>query len=473
MAAGEPLLDAEAGDEGDEQKASTCVFAVVAGIICSPILFGFALAFTSPTMATLTGHAGPELSVMTTAQGSTFASVVNVGCMIGSLVGSPLADRFGRKSTLLYGAIPYALTWYGIAASSDWRVLSVFRFIGGIFVGIGSVVAPVYIGEVATKDLRGTLGAVNQLGITLGIFLVNLTGTFVFAVPGQNVVYCQWRHMSLLAMGVALCLLSLVCMPESPPWLAKKGKKDESVAALLRLRKGNIRAELRTDAFAATPSGESQSMLASAAFFLRKYPKQFTIGIGLQVFQQISGVNAVVAYAGTICAQAGMENANASALTVMGAQIVFTGISCVLMDRAGRRSLLLFGAGCMSAGCLILAYYFNAVNNGQDASSTLALGGLTLFIFGFSLGLGPIPWLIISDMLPTEARTTAMAVGATSNWLCSFAVVRLFPVLEDVLSQQGTFLLFALNCAACFLFTFVRIPETRKKTIEEVVAMLK
>lgn len=275
--------------------------------------------------------------------------------------------------------------------------------------------------------------------------------------------------MCFLAGAIALLLCAVAILPESPKWLASQGKPDECRTALARLRSGD--SSMEADAMIEEMQRTTSAGPGSARANVFSYKKSLIIGVGLCVFQQVSGVNAVMMYTSNICESAGMPNANQAAMIVMGLQVILTGISCLLMERAGRRMLLLFGSFSMSLASLVLAYSFLALDHKDtmSAPSWLAISGLVLFIVGFSLALGPIPWLILAELFPTEVRSNACSIACGANWSFSFLVTMSFLPLEKAITKEGTFLLFGIISALCFLFVLVLVPETKGKTVDEVL----
>jgi len=255
--------------------------------------------------------------------------------------------------------------------------------------------------------------------------------------------------------------------------LAANGQKEEAKNALGKLRNGDCSVELNAilaETSQQTASGSGAGSGAAAAPSLGDYRPSMIIAIGLCMFQQLGGVNAVMFYSGKICSQAGIQNANGAAMILMGAQVILTGMSCFLMERAGRRPLLMFGSLSMMTGHLSLAYYFFAADNtGMWGPSWLAMGGLGIFVVGFSFALGPIPWLIMAEVFPTDVRSRASSIACAVNWGCSFVVCVGFNTLEETITKEGAFFMFAVVCAGCFVFVVSLVPETKGKSVDEVL----
>jgi SP family facilitated glucose transporter-like MFS transporter 8 len=458
--------------------ASLLVFAAV-GVAClSALLFGFSIAFTSPAQATMQGseEAPSGLNVFTVGLMQWYASLINVGCVVGAFAGSAVSDRFGRKIGLACAALPQLFGWSCQYFVSQPTTLIALRMLIGLGVGMGSAVTPVYIGEVAPTSLRGSLGACNQLMVTIGIFLANFLGSTEFELEDDVQTYHDWR--GLAAVGGALSAALFVGMltpltPETPCWMAKQGNNEGTLRSLERLRRqGTVAAEAHEVVRQATSSSLQTSESGNAASGFSQYRKSYIIALGLLAAQQFSGVNAIMMYTAQICAQAGMDDPTMAAMISMLGQVFLTFVSVLLMERAGRRGLLLFGTICMGTGHCMMAYYFIASPLDWWAPSWLALSAIGMFLLGFSLGLGPIPWLIMAEIIPTEARGTLSALGTALCWASSFVVTLVFNTLEETLTKQGTFLLFAGICFASFFFVLALVPETKGKTVEQVMEIL-
>lgn len=456
-------------------RASGALFVSVGMACVSPFLFGCSMAFTSPTQSTMEGDAGPDgrpppayLVLTDETLEPIFASIINVGAVVGAFTGSVLCERLGRSRALAFTVIPHFVGWVGMALSTTAVMLLIFRTLIGWAVGIGSSVTPIFIGEVATVSLRGALGAANQLSIVIGLFVVNGLGKVFVVVDGAN-EWVEWRLISYFVASASLVLLGLLLMPESPRWLAQKGRTRECEAALRRLRRGEVEEEA-AEIIRQTSSSSTDTQAQMPP--LRHYTKSLVIAIGLAVLQQISGVNAVMMYAAKICVSAGVEDATRAAMGVMLLQVFLAGLSCVLMERVGRRGLLLFSCTCMAFAHFLLAYFFAKREQSAYAPTWLALAALGIYILGFSLGMGPIPWLILPEVFPTEVRGVAASLATAANWTGAFFVTLLFLPIKGILTVQGVFLLFAIICCFALLFVMVIVPETRGKTVEEVMMLL-
>jgi len=302
----------------------------------------------------------------------------------------------------------------------------------------------------------------------------------------------DWRTIAYIGAGLSAALLVAVVLilPETPAFLVAQGKEEEARRILTKVRDTPAEverdmAQLSSSALATSdPVDESVSQLTGfvadepekvkkqgglRGLFVKGVRWPFAIGCLLMVAQQFSGINAVIFYSGNILALSGMDDPNMGGLIIMAVQVAMTGVSVLLMDRAGRRSLLLTSLSGMSVAATLLAIFY--LNNKEP--SWLALVALILYIIFFSLGLGPIPWLIMGEIFPSHVRATASSVATLLNWSLSFIVTLFFETIAEALSQAGVFFLFAGICVGAFAFVLTCVPETRGKSFEEIEAIFK
>ncbi|GAQ91216.1 sugar transporter [Klebsormidium nitens] len=453
-----PLL--EAGQGGERSSAAPShSFTIVAVLIAAlgPLYFGYSLGYTSPALPAIESQLE-----LTTGQASFFGALVNIGAMMGSLSSGAVADAIGRKGVLAVAACPGVLGWLIIALAQDPLALYSGRLLCGFATGTFSFAVPIYIAEVSPSHLRGGLGAVNQLGITIGIVLVYALGMLI-----------HWRTLAfigVLPMGVLL--LGLTVLPESPRWLAKNEYQARLVAALRQLRGAecDTRTEMQEIQEAARQSS-AQPRATLRDLFKRDLTWPLVAGVGLMVLQQFSGVNAVMFYSGTIFRAAGVHSADAAAFTCGLLQVFMTGLAVWLMDKAGRRLLLMVSAGGMAVSSAALAYSF-WLPPGSLAASYLAIASLLVYIAAFSLGMGAVPWIIMSEIFPVHVRGLAGSCATLVNWTASFTVTQTFQYLL-LWSAPGAFLLYAVECVVTVFFVSYFVPETRGRTLEEIEASFK
>eukprot|EP01018_Ginkgo_biloba_P032859 Gb_40254 [translate_table: standard] len=351
----------------------------------------------------------------------------------------------------------------GLTVSQDSSFLYLGRLFTGFGVGVISFTVPVYISEIAPKHLRGGLGAVNQLSVTIGIMLAYLFGLFL-----------SWRPLAVAGViPCALLVLGLFFIPESPRWLAKIGNEDFE-ASLQALRGFNVDISLETvEIKSVVEANDQQSSIKLSELCERRYALPLTIGIGLLLLQQLSGINGIMFYSSSIFKSAGISSGDAASLGLGAIQVVMTAVAVWLMDRAGRRLLLMISSGGMAV-CLFLvglSFYLKTHLAGaahfETFLSVLALTSLLIYIVSFSLGIGAIPWIIMSEILPVNVKGLAGSVATLANWSTSWAVTMTINLLLEW-SSAGTFMLYALLCALTLVFVALCVPETKGRTLEEI-----
>lgn len=533
------------------QNHSRALIAVCLACI-APLLFGYSLGFTSPSLLFMeisaTGAIFPATVTATggvvSAEGARFGALVNVGAMVGALAGGPLSDRLGRRPAIGTCAVLWMMAWMLLSMATTPMAAHVPRALTGVAVGIASATVPVYIAEVAPVAIRGALGALNQLGVVLGILLVYALGYF-FQVDTQSSVACTagladplaaatldescariavsgWRcenahcygamtaHVPLAyaASATSLVLLAAVIalLPETPGFLLQRGYSREAAKVQAWLG-GEASCEPQdvmghaegdgvalTSPVAVTPPEEDGSANGGdsspaprarsagaaglrgstgwgacwGALLATGVRAPLGLACGLMLVQQLSGINAVIFYSSDILLRGGVADANLGGVFIMSIQVVMTGCAVLLVDRAGRRPLLLGSIAGMFVSCVALAYFFAHV---QTAPTWLALASLVGYVCSFSAGLGALPWLIMGEIFPARVRATASSVATMLNWTCSFVITLVFSSAAAAIGPAKVFLIFALVCACGFAFVFVLLPETRGVPLEQIEAL--
>lgn len=386
------------------------------------------------------------------------------GCIFGAMFAGYVSDRLGRKKVLIITAILFAVSSVGSAIPNDLATFIAARFIGGLGIGAASMLSPLYIAEIAPSDKRGRLVTLYQLAIVLGINLIYFVNMQIAGLNDETWnIDVGWRYM--IGSGVIPAILFFVLLffvPESPRWLVKRGKFAEALDTLSRVngseKAGYILEEIKT-----TLQQESGTFKELFAPGLRT---AMVIGVMLGLFSQITGINAIIYYAPEILKRTGIGAGSAFLQTfIIGiVNTMFTFVALWLVDRAGRRKLLLGGTLGMII-CLFgtgICFYFGL------------LGGpwLLLFILGyiacFASSLGPIPWIIMSEIFPTKTRGIAMSVVTLILWIGVVLVTQLTPVMLENLGGAFTFWLFMVNAIILLIFSWLKIPETKNRTLEEI-----
>jgi len=389
-------------------------------------------------------------------------SGVLVGAAVGALAGGRLADIFGRRALLIVTAIIFAAGALLCAAATSADMLVVGRIIVGIGIGLSSGTVPVYISEVSPPDARGWTVSIFQLAITLGILLAYLVDYSFARMQG-------WRWMfGLAVVPAAVFAIGMLFLPESPRWLVKRGRVADARAILARSRRNAaVDAEL----------GEIEQALAHAHehgnwhdLLSAELRPAFIVGIGLAILQQITGINTVIYYAPRIIQSAGISSASGSLLATAGigtVNVLMTIVSMWLIDRVGRRPLLLTGVAGMTVTLGLLGWVFHSASIG-GALSWLAVISIMVYVACFAISLGPIFWLLIAEIYPLRVRSSAEGLAATFNWTSNLVVSLTFLTLLNAIGPARTFWLYGLFAIVAWLFSYRLVPETKGRTLEEI-----
>lgn len=391
-------------------------------------------------------------------------SIALAGCLIGALTAGMLADRLGRKSLLLVSAFIFATTAYGTGAFDTFTPFLVIRFLGGIAIGIASGLSPMYIAEVAPASVRGKLVSLNQLTIVVGILGAQIVNWLLVSDDTAWNIERAWRWMFWAAAFPACAFLLLALfIPESPRWLAMKGRTEKASATLTQIggkeyAAGEMRAFEQAEA-------EKQSQGGLKLLFSKPYRLVLTIGIIIAVFQQWCGTNVIFNYAQEIFQSAGYDVDNTFInIVVTGiANLIFTFVAIYTVDRLGRRALMLIGAGGLAGiyAILGLCYY-------MEMSGVLMVALVVFAIACYAMSLGPVTWVLLSEIFPNRVRAVAVATGTFALWVASCTLTYTFPFLNAGLGTSGTFWIYACICLAGFLFFLKKLPETKGKSLEEL-----
>ncbi|MBX9743770.1 MAG: sugar porter family MFS transporter [Chlamydiales bacterium] len=430
-------------------------YSLVVAVIASlgGFLFGYNTSVIAGAMLFLVNDLG-----LTTLQEELVVSTLLIGALFGALGGGFLNDALGRKKTLFGTAFLFFIGTLCLTMSRDFDELLVGRFLSGFGIGIASVTVPLYIAEIAPSEHRGFYVSLNQLMITIGV----LTAYIVCYLYAESQ---EWREMFGFAfIPLAVQFVGLFFIPETPSWLITHKQSAKAEKILHQLRVANtkeylVEIEKKEDA----PQDQRWS-----ALFQPRIRKAFLIGIGMSVFQQITGINAVIYYAPRIFQMAGYREAEMATFVTMllgAVNMAMTVVALWLIDRIGRRPLLIIGLSGMSVSLLVLGYAFSG-RIGE--AGILAVIALMTYISFFAISLGPIAWLIISEIYPLGVRGRAMGAATFANWGCNYLVSLTFLSLVTSLGAGLTFWFYMLIAFIGLWFIYKMLPETKGKTFEQI-----
>lgn len=394
---------------------------------------------------------------LTSVQTEIAVSIVLAGALMGTAFGGYLGDRFGRRPTLLMTAITYGVFALTTGLANGPWLFVVSRLFVGVAVGISSMLAPLYIAELAPEGIRGALVTLNQIAISTGVVAAYYVD-YLLAGSGN----WRWMFMSAIVPSVIL-LVGLLYLPETPRWLAAHGDFETALTVLNRIE-GTEKSTRDLEELRQVTKTDN---LRFRDLLVRRFRKPLIAGIGLAIFQQVTGVNTIVYYAPTIFQMVGFGSAGISILAtfLIGlVGLIFAIISMFLVDRLGRRLLLLVSIGGMGVTLVHLAMILGAAH----PIKWLVLADVLVYLAFFCIGLGPVFWLLISEIYPTTVRAQAMSLATMANWGSNFVVAVTFLTVVEHLGMRGCFLLFAALCAVAFIFAFRIVPETRGRTLEEI-----
>uniref|UniRef100_A0A8D8N7G9 Facilitated trehalose transporter Tret1 n=1 Tax=Culex pipiens TaxID=7175 RepID=A0A8D8N7G9_CULPI len=459
--------------EGQASNTKLMQFVAGVGVSFAAISAGTALGWTSPVLSQLTpviengttSSNSTDGFTITAEEGSWVGSFLAIGAFLGALPAGVLAEKIGRKYTTMSLALPYLLSWALIIFANGAGMLYAGRFLIGISTGASCVVAPMYISEFAEISIRGALGAFFQLFLTVGILFVYAIGPYV-----------SWVLLSVMcAVFPALLIVAMFIVPESPTYLVKTGRRSEAAVALKWFWGPNCNTQNAVEAIQSDLDAVKGEAKVSDLFTKAVNRNALFIALLLMFFQQFSGINAVIFYTVPIFQSAGSTMDPAICGIVVGVvQVLMTFVSSVLIDKAGRRILLLQSSFIMGSCLVVLGVYFKLQADKADVSGIgwLPLASVVLFIISFSLGFGPIPWMMMGELCAPDVKGLASALTVMFNWSLVFLVTKTFGTMQETLGADWTFWFFGFWMAVGTLYVFFKVPETKGKTNAEIQALL-
>lgn len=378
------------------------------------------------------------------------------GALVGAGVAGYCADRWGRRATLLGTGVGFGMFAVLSGLATGLIVFSIARFFVGVCIGVASLVTPLYLAEMSPAKIRGALVSLNQLAITIGICVA-------YFVDYELASAQNWRWMFLTAVFPALVLiLGMIFLPESPRWLARAGFRDRALAGFHRLGRGEeAEAELEDVERVLAEKQGGFGILLQPGFRVAAF-----VGIGLAVFQQITGINTIIYYSPEILRMSGYPSAKAAILAagIIGVvNVLITVVSILLVDRLGRRLLLLFGTAGMALALTVVGFAFE-----RHTTSSAVFYAVIAYIIFFGIGLGPVVWLLISEVYPIKIRGKAMSLAILTVWGANWLVASTFLTVIHGVGAAVTFWIFAALCVLAFSFCLVFVPETKGKSLEDI-----
>ena len=438
-------------------KKPFLVFLIAAVAALGGFLFGYDLSIISGAMLFIQ----EEFSLTPVEKGLAMGSAL-LGCMVGPLLGGALSDRLGRKRALIFAGLLFALGALGSAVPQNMVDFSLFRFLGGIGVGLASVISPMFISEMSPPRIRGALVTVNQLAIVVGLSCAVFI-SYYLSFGGH------WGWMlASNAVPVPLFLIGLLLAPDSPRWLAQKDRREEAMGVLTLIDgRHNAEAEMKDILASTGEQGTWPELLRPGMRFA------LVIACTLAAFQQITGASILTMYMPTVFKDAGFDQPSDAIFqnVIISIWYIFcTIVALLIVDRLGRKPLLLLGTAGMTVGMGLLGALFHWQTTGVYVVLTLFL-----VMGAYLVSLAPLAWLIMSEIFPNRLRGKAMAVASVCVWTASFLTTFCYPPLVDFFTRTlGTpamaYWIFGVLSAAAFLFAFLVVPETKGRTLEEIGA---
>lgn len=447
---------------------------------------GFLFGYDSAVINGATGAMQDYFGVSAGALGSAVASAL-LGAAVGAFFGGRLADRMGRVKVMRIAAVLFlvsavfcAIDPFFTDGTNGFVWLIAWRVVGGIGVGVASIIAPAYIAEVAPADVRGRLGSLQQLGIVLGIFASQIVNRIIIGLAGSadaELVFGMdaWRVMFLIcAIPAIIYLIGAFVIPESPRWLVAQGRREDALRVMTHLQ-GQGPAQHRMAIIDRTLDTEHKPRFADLRGAAAGLKPVVWIGIGLAVLQQLVGINVIFYYSNQLWQSVGFQESDAFTISTITSvtNVVVTLVAIALVDRIGRKKLLLIGSAGMAVTLATLAVVFSTAtitDTGPvlgDTAGTVALVAANLYVVFFGVSWGPVMWVLLGEMFPNRIRGAALAIAGLMQWLANWAVTASFPVLADA-SLVLAYGLYAFFAVISLIFTAKVVRETRGVELEDM-----
>jgi facilitated trehalose transporter len=426
------------------------------------MVVGFSSAYTSPALVSMKDRNITDFEV-TDQTGSWVGGIMPLAGLAGGIAGGPFIEYLGRRNTILATAVPFIISWLLIALATNIGMVLAGRALSGFCVGIASLSLPVYLGETVQPEVRGTLGLLPTAFGNIGILVCFIVGK-----------YANWSGLAFLGATLPVpFLILMLIIPETPRWYVSRGREERARSALqwLRGKMADVEPELKGIVRSHCEAERQATQNAIFELLKRQNLKPLLISLGLMFFQQLSGINAVIFYTVSIFKDAGSTiDENLCTIIVGVVNFIAVFIATVLIDRLGRKILLYISDVAMIITLATLGGFFYYKNTGADISQIgwLPLASFVIYVIGFSLGFGPIPWLMMGEILPGKIRGSAASVATAFNWLCTFIVTKTFPDILGLIGSHYTFWLFGVICVVALFFVIIYVPETQGKSLEDI-----
>lgn len=446
-------------------------------------LGGFLMGFDASVISGVVGFIGPEFNLTKIQIGWAVASLT-LTSTLAMMTAGPISDRFGRRPVLRVAAVLFTVSAIASAIAPDYLTLVIARMVGGFGVGAALIIAPMYIAEIAPADLRGRMVSFNQLNIVIGISVAYFSNYLILGLGQSDFAWAQslrfsdwnWRWMlGVEALPAIVYFFALSAVPESPRWLIMRDRAAEALKIFTRVS-GRSKAE--TDIKLVEESLEAEAHLEKGTFkelFLPTMRLVLTIGVVIAILQQITGINSVFFYAPMIFEQSGIgtDAAFMQAVLVGIVNLVATVVAILLIDKLGRRPLLITGLVIIASSMMLLAYSFYTASYGPggeliDMNAGLVLVGILSFVAGFGISLGPVMWVLFSELFPNRVRGIAISFCGLINSSVSFVVQLVFPWELENFGPSTTFLIYGSFAIVGLIFVMKMLPETKGRSLEEL-----
>ncbi|XP_011152468.1 facilitated trehalose transporter Tret1 isoform X2 [Harpegnathos saltator] len=456
-----PPTEIQKSDKPSKMRYATQVLAALSVSLGSMVI-GYSSSYTSPGLVSMRDNSTASFEV-TKQMGMWIGSLMPLSALFGGIAGGPCIEYLGRRNTILATALPFIGSWLLIALAQNVAMVLVGRALCGFSVGVASLSLPVYLGETIQTEVRGTLGLMPTAFGNAGILICFTAG-----------MYLDWRNLALVGASLPIPFLILMFLiPETPRWYISKGKTKKSRKSLqwLRGKDTDITEELTMIEKMHVESERNASQGTISELLKSNNLKPLLVSLGLMLFQQMSGINAVIFYTVQIFQDAGSTiDENLSTIIIGIVNFISTFVAAFLIDKLGRKMLLYVSGVSMALTLFSLGGFFYVKSYGVDVTAFgwLPLVSLIVYVIGFSMGFGPIPWLMMGEILPAKIRGSAASIATGFNWMCTFIVTKTFEDVIAMIGAHGTFWLFGAIVVVGFIFVIVSVPETRGRSLEEI-----